>query len=172
MKMRFFNEIAYICDHYDKIIANAEANGERNWMLLDTWGVQPSDIDDIREERDVLLYLWACQLSMAREKTAVKPELEVVERLFTRQLAFLERIHRVHAYNVNKHSNPMIRRKYKACRHYLFKFSLPAWYEKLPAKILTFEEKYGYKTQGDLMEEEELEILIPIPTKSVEKSTT
>lgn len=170
--MRFFNEIAYIRNHYDTIIENAEANGERNWMLLETWGIYPNDIEAIREERKVLSYLLACQLSMAREETAVKPALDVVERLFTRQLAFLERIHRVHAYNVNKHSNPLVRKKYKACRHYLFKFTLPAWYEKLPATILTFEEKYGYSTQRDLMEEEEMEILIPIPTKLVEKSTT
>lgn len=165
MHMRFFNEIAYIQNHYDDILTNAEANGERNWMLLETWGIFPKDIEDIREERKVLSYLLACQLSMAREETAVKPELEIVERLFTRQLAFLERIHGIHAYNVNKHRNPMTRKKYKACRHYLFKFSLPAWYEKLPATILTFEEKYGYKTQRQLMEEEEMEALIPTPTK-------
>lgn len=169
MKMRYFNEIAYIRNHYDDIIENAEVNGERNWMLLETWGIYPNDIEAIREERKVLSYLIACQLSMAREETTVKPSLEVVERLFTRQLAFLERIHRCHAYNVNKHSNPVIRKKYKACRHYLFKFSLPAWYEKLPAEILTFEQKYGYKTQRQLLEEEELPL--DIPFNEVEKTT-
>lgn len=154
MQMRYFNEISYIQNHYDSILENAEANEKRNWSLLKTWNIFPEDIEDIREERKVLSYLLACRLSMAREETAVKPEREVVERLFNRQLAFLERIHRCHAYNVNKHRNPLVRKKYKACRHYLFKFSLPAWYEKLPAEILTFDEKYG-----DLSEE----ALLPIP---------
>lgn len=154
MHMRFFNELFYIQNHYDNILTNAEMDGERNWSLLETWNIRPEDIEDIREERKVLSYLLACKLSIAREEKAVKPELAIVERLFNRQLMFLENVHGIHAYNANKHRNPMTRKKYKACRHYLFKFSLPAWVEKLPAEILTFDEKYG-----DLSEE----ALLPIP---------
>jgi hypothetical protein len=145
MHIKYFQPIADIQYHYEDALRHFEDSnrGQYGHMLLKTWGLKETDQKDLIEEKDVLSYLLACRLTLARGKTAKKPSLEVVERLFNRHLAYLESIHKCHAYNVNKHRSSNIRKQYKACRHYLFKFSLPGWYDKLPLEIPTFEEKHG-----------------------------
>lgn len=142
MHMKHFQGIADIRNHYDDIFRQCQKESTYGWMLLETWGIKPEDIEDIKEEHEVLRYLLGCRLTIVSESSALKPTHEVVERLFKRHLAFLESIHDCHAFNVNKHRNPLIRKQYKTCTHYLFKFSLQAWVEKLPAVIPTFDEKY------------------------------
>ena len=142
MHIKYFQPLADIRNHYDDALRQFD-NERFGKMLLETWGIKETDKEDLIEESDVLRYLIACRLTLARDKSAKKPSQKVVQRLFNRQLEFLESIHKCHAYNVNKHSSKNIQKQYKACRHYLFKFSLPAWYEKLPIEIPTFEEKYG-----------------------------
>ncbi|WPS85642.1 hypothetical protein SMD22_00860 (plasmid) [Brevibacillus halotolerans] len=147
MKMKYFQSIAEILNHYDEILQRFD---KIPWghMLLDTWGIKVTEKEreKLIEEREVLRYLIGCELMLVNDENgenAKKPSLHVVQRCFQRHLDFLEKIHRCHAYNVNKHPNVKTRKEYKACRYYLFKFSLSAWYEKLPNEILTFQNKYG-----------------------------
>lgn len=141
--MKYLQGITDIESHYDDILYNIDNPSPiSGYLLLETWDIDYKDKELFIEEREVLRYLIGCQLGIVHDNNALKPSHEVVHRCFERQLAYLEKIHKIHAYNVNKHKNKIARRKYKACRHYLFKFSLQAWYEKLPNEILTFENKY------------------------------
>lgn len=142
MHMKYFQSIADIKNHYDEIIERIESNDEFSEMLLDTWEISQNEKKILLEEREALRYLIGCQTSLVKISNAQKPSIEAANRCFNRQLRFLEKIHDCHAYNVNKHPNKIIQKKYKACRHYLFQFSLKAWYKKLPKEILTFENKY------------------------------
>lgn len=140
MHVKYFQPLADIQYHFDDILKCFSGSGF-GLQLLETWGIKPEEKDNILEEHEVLRYLLACQHMFAFDNNVYKPPLHVVERLFNRQLGFLETIHDCHAYNVNKHRSKSIQKQYKACRHYLFKFSLPAWYEKLPNEILTLKSR-------------------------------
>lgn len=140
MHMKYFQALADIQRHFDDILENFEKPYGN--ILLETWGIDPSEKEQLIEEREALRYLVACQLMMAHDENAKKPEIPVVNRCLERHLRFLETVHKCHAYNVNKHRLKTIRKQYKACRHYLFKFSLPAWVKNLPDEVLTFENKY------------------------------
>lgn len=142
MKVKYFQAIADIERHYDDIVKQFNPELKYGLMLLETWDITVGDKENILEEREVLRYLIACQYGFTQKENVKKPSLEVVNRCFNRQLSFLEKIHKCHAYNVNRHHCPISRKEYKACRHYLFQFSLPAWYAKLPDEILSFENKY------------------------------
>lgn len=139
--LKYFQAIADIKHHYDDILQ--EFDGRKyGYFTLETWGIHLSEKKAILEERDVLDYLIGCRLGFVRDKSVQKPSIEVVQRCFQRHLLFLDTIFKCNTYNVNKHRSKLIQKQYKACRHYLFKFSLPAWYKKLPNEILTFQEKY------------------------------
>lgn len=147
MHVKYFQPIADLYRHYEDIMRNFEKDSKYGLMLLETWGIREEDKQDIIEEKEVLRYLLACRHGIARKVNVKKPTIEVVNRCFHRHLDFLEKIHKCHAYNVNKLTYPhasLIQKQYKACRHYLFKFSLPAWYEKLPDEILSFENRYPH----------------------------
>lgn len=140
--MKYFQGVADIESHYANIVENYKS-GHWGRSLLDTWDIKEKDKADILEEKDVLRYLIGCQLSLVRDSNVKKPTIEAVNRCFNRHLKFLEDVHNCHQWNVNKYPSLHIRKQYKACRHYLFKFSLRAWVDKLPDEILTYENKYG-----------------------------
>lgn len=144
MKMKYFQAIAQIRDHYNHIMRymDCEVFGQ---SLLETWGIKLSDRPQIEEEREALRYLIGCQMMITHDDNnhnAQKPSAEVVTRCLERHLTFLETVHHCHAHNVNKHSSKFIQKQYKACRYYIFKFSYPLWVGRLPDEILTFENKY------------------------------
>jgi hypothetical protein len=140
MHMKYFQALADIKRHYDDILQNFEI--PYGHFLLETWGINPNEKDPLIEERDALRYLLACQGMMAHDENAKKPEILVINRCLERHLGFLEKVHKCHAYNVNQHRLKIIRKQYKACRHYLFKFTLPAWVKGLPDEVLSFKNKY------------------------------
>jgi hypothetical protein len=142
MHVKYFQPLADIRKHYDDILRNFD-NPKWGHLLLETWGIKLMDKEDLVEEREVLRYLVGCNRMLVQDHNAKKPTLDAAERCFNRHLVYLEEIHSCHAYNVNKHSSILIQKEYKACRHYLFQFSLNTWYEKLPNEILTFENKYS-----------------------------
>lgn len=142
MHMKYFQALGRIEDHYTDILERGMNEPEYGHLLLKTWNIHPSEKPEIIEEREALRYLIACQLMMAFDENVKKPRTAVVNRCFERHLEFLENVHGIHAYNVNKHRLKLVRKQYKACRHYLFKFTLPAWVRNLPEEILTFENKY------------------------------
>lgn len=139
--VKYFQAIADIQNHYEDVICHFD-NLRFGHSLLETWGIKLSEKESIIKEQDVLRYLLGCKWGFIHDKSVRKPSIEIVQRCFQRQLTFLEKIHKCNAYNVNQHHSKLIQKQYKACRHYLFKFSLPAWYEKLPNEILTLQEKY------------------------------
>lgn len=139
MKMKYFQAIADIRNHYDEILKSAKRSKRFDWILLETWNVAPEDIPALQEERDALTYLIACQHTFASDKNAIKPSLELVNRLFNRHLAYLDDIFNCNASNFKEYDLPAVRKEYEACKHYLFQFSLPAWYAKLPDEISVFE---------------------------------
>ena len=141
MNIKYFQPLADIKKHYDDIIDNF--GGSRFQLsLLDTWGIKEEDKEDIIEEHEALRYLVGLKINLVRDSNSCKPNIVTVNRLFNRHLYFLEKIHNCPSSNVNKYPNPLIKKSYKACRHYLFQFSLPAWYDKLPEEVLTFENKH------------------------------
>jgi hypothetical protein len=142
MHVKYFQPLADIKYHYDEVIKGLNRSSKYADMLLATWGVKPEDESHILEEYEVLRYLLACQHMFAFDANVYKPPIYVVERLFNRHLGFLETVRDCHAYNVNKHSSKRTQKEYKACRHYLFKFSLPAWYQKMPDVVLTYQNKW------------------------------
>lgn len=142
MHMKYLQALADIERHYDDILQYFEIPyGE---VLLKTWDIDPSEKEQLIEEREAVRYLLACQIMMAYEENAKKPEIPVVNRCLERHLGFLEKVYNCHAYNVNQHRLKIIRKQYKACRHYLFQFSLPAWYKRMPEEVLMFENKYPH----------------------------
>lgn len=153
--MKFFQGIADIKNHLVDVLKHFD---DEKWGkgLLETWGIAWSEQEKemIAEELEVVRYLLACQGGIAHgHHNAKKPSIELVNRCFNRHLQFLETIHGCHQWNVNKHHSKLVQKEYKTCRHYLFKFSCPAWVEKLPDEIPTLKNKYP-----DLDKEEDLPI--------------
>lgn len=141
MKMKYFQGIADIKNHYDDILRQF-GNEKYGHGLLETWNIGLDEKEDILEEREMLRYLVGCETMIVHEENAKKPTIEIVNRCFHRHLEFLKEIFYIYEQNVNQYNDKLIQREYKTCRHYLFQFSLPAWYEKLPDEILTFQNKY------------------------------
>lgn len=140
--MKYFQSIADIEKHYKDMIREF-GNEKYGRLTLETWGVSWEEKDAILEELEVLRYLIACQHGVTRLKDVEKPSIEIVNRCFNRHLGFLELIDDCNQWNVNKHSSKLVRNEYKACRHYLFKFSCPGWVKYLPDKILSLENKHS-----------------------------
>ena len=154
--MKYFQSIATIQAHY-KDILRAYDDETYGKVLLETWGISWNEKEAIKEELDVLEYLISCQhgLALWRSEDSIKPTVELVNRCFNRHIGFLESVFRLDKWNVNKHHSKTIIKEYKACRHYLFKFSCPGCVESPLSWIHAFENKYPKFN--------ETEELLPIP---------
>lgn len=144
MQMRFFNQLADIKRRYDDL-AFMVSQPDIGTMFLATWNVkadEPEKLALLREEHAAITYLAHCQMEMARDTDDIKPDMAVLESVFNRHLDYIDRVHGCNAATWRKHPFKSVRKEYEACRHYLFKLSLPAWVEKLPAVIQTFDNKY------------------------------
>lgn len=147
MHMKYFESIAQIHKHYGEIVVQFDK--KHGLSLLESWGIFPKDKEDIIEEKEALRYLVGCQTGLVREENAKKPDVKVVERCLIRHIDFLESTFGLTDANVNKSTDILSKKEFKACRHYLFKFSLPAWYDALPDEILTFENKYPHRAKKE-----------------------
>lgn len=141
MHMKYLQGLADMRHHYECIMQNM-SNTNHGHLLLETWNINPCDKDELEEEQEALRYLIGCQTGLVHDTNAIKPSVQTINRCFERHLDFLHTIHDCHTFNHNKHRSKIIQEEYNACRHYIFKFSLPAWVEKIPDEILTFENKY------------------------------
>jgi hypothetical protein len=141
--MKYLQMIGHIRDQFDDMVDLFERNDEFAPIFLESQGLQTSDKALIKEEIRVLDYLIGCQLGFAHEENIPKPSVEAANRCFNRHLAKLERVFGIHPYNANKYPDKNIIKQYKACRHYLFKFSLCGWYQDMPEVILSLQ-KYPY----------------------------
>lgn len=145
--MKYFQSLADIRNEYDDVLEKMEDNGKVEQLYLGLKGLTLDDKPLLEEEREVLHYLIACQHGVNFGKGEVRrPTVEVVNRCFNRHLADLEDVYGITYANVNKFGNPMIEKQFKACHHYLFKFSLTGWVLRMPMKIESFEDKYAKKT--------------------------
>lgn len=145
-KMKYFQAVGGIRDSYDTILECFDEIDDRfSQMKLKSRGLSSEDLPIIQEEVNVLRYIIACQRGLVYdgETNIQKPTIEAANRVFTRHLHRLDDVHGINATNANKFDNPIIKKQYKACRHYLFQFSLPGWVKNLPDEIESYDNKYS-----------------------------
>lgn len=139
--MKYFQALADIRNHYDDVLKHMD-EPKFGHFFLESWEIDAKEKEKIIEEKEALRYLTSCHLMLAGDENAKKPTVEVVNRCLNRHMKYLEKIHKCDQKTVKTHPSKFIQKEYKACKHYLFQFSLPAWYEKMPNEVLTFENKY------------------------------
>lgn len=128
MRLRYVQSLYEMSSFYERVISMIESDTYAERMLLTSWGMNSVDKVTLIEEKSVLDYL----NGLSSHEYGVKPSKEVADRCFNRQIAFLQRVYNLDDYNLSRHRGSIAYKKYKACRHYLFHFSLPAWYRDLP----------------------------------------
>lgn len=146
--MKYFQPVAGIRDIYREPV---RAFNEKSLVSQDTkdfilgqWGFTRQDKRLAEEEIHVLEYIIACQHGVTYHDTNLKkPTREVVNRCFNRHLEFLKDVFEINDTNVNKYPVQDIKKQFKACKYYMFKFSLDGWYQSMPDVILTMDNKYG-----------------------------
>lgn len=147
MQMKYFQGVADIKNYYIDAISTLEMDGIPEGYIRavkKTRGIDEGEIQDFYEEYKAIMYLVCCRLEMSYLNHNIpKPSIEVMNRCLNRYLEFIARVHNCKADNYKQHPSKYMRNSYLAARHYLFKFSLPAWYAKLPDEILTYENKWG-----------------------------
>lgn len=143
MHVKYFQPLADIERHYETILMHMDRGSGLGKKILETWGIDISEQELIKEEIGVLRYLIACQSMLSYHEDAIKPTIEVANRCFNRHIKFIENITGCNQYTASKIKSKLIRKEYKACRHYIFKFSLKAWYDNLPDAVQTYSNKYS-----------------------------
>lgn len=144
MQMRFSEPLFQIMRHFERILENMtpEQASRFGTMLNETWGVKEADRERIEEEMEAFRYLVSLRRDIAYGTDVNRPTKEVLDRALERHLRFLDTIHNVRHENFRKSNQVLAVKEYKACRHYLFKSSLPGWWKSLPEEVLCFESKY------------------------------
>lgn len=143
--VKYLQPLAELEDRYAEWIQIIE-QGERfpaRVRMLESDGWTMDDEQLILREQNVLRFLIGRQNGFAHGGPAYCPRLADVTSCFERQLAYLDETFgcnedTVHAFTDGYRK--MVGKQYKACRHYLFKFSLPGWVERLPHRICGVEE--------------------------------
>lgn len=128
MRLRHVQSLQDMLNFYDKVIQVYDSGYDAEPLLLHSWGLTGVSKSMLREERLVVVYL----LNINNHSRGRKPDKEVALRSFTRYLTFLQKTNSVDDFTISKYRGKSVYKKYKACTHYLFKFSLPAWYRDLP----------------------------------------
>lgn len=146
-RIKHFNQIASIKNHLEDVVRQMKKTSTMSNITDWGWGITEKDTKEmIKEEILVCKYLIAYQLGIANgEQNIQKPTLEVVERCFNRHLVFLQETFKITPTSKIPSTSYMNEslKEAKCCKHYLFQFRLPAWFDKLPAEILTYENKYN-----------------------------
>lgn len=150
MQMKYFQGVADIHNYYHEILWTMDIDGiDKRYLdvMLKVREVQEGEMSDFMEEYEAITYLVCCRLEMAYKEVGNlrKPSVEVMNRCLNRYLKYIDKVHHCRADNYRQHVSKHMRNSYLAARHYLFKFSLPAWYAKLPDEILTYENKWRKK---------------------------
>lgn len=145
--MKYFNQLSDMertLQFIVFLIERAEADPtDVNMSILESYETSLDDKADILEEIKAVRYLISCQTMIAiRDENEVKPSVEIANRAFHRVINQLLLTYNQKDAFKPVFSNVVAQKEYDACRHYLFKFSLPAWYAKLPSEVLTFENKW------------------------------
>ena len=147
MRMKYSQGLFDIKNRYTDILKQFE-NEKYGKGLLESWEIPLDEKEQIEEEKEVLHFLLSCDGNLAHGTKAIKPSLEAANRCFHRYLKLLNDVDGCDAKNVKTYPDKLVQREYNTCRHYLFQFSLPAWYEKLPNEVLTYEEKHQKRNEG------------------------
>lgn len=147
MHVKYFQSIASIGNHYEDHFYNKRFYEEEGWEFtrLSTkghmWGV---DDDVLMREWKALEYLKCLQhgFALGEKENLLKPSPEVISDALNRHLDHIDKVFNCNADTYKKCPHKRVIKEYLACRHYLFKFTLQGWYDRLPDVLLTFENKY------------------------------
>ena len=144
--MKYLDGLFDMKNRYKDILRQFD-NERYGEYTLTSWGIKMEEKEQIEEEKEVLHFLLSCEGNLAHGTKAIKPSIEAANRCFHRYLKLLNDVDGCDAKNVKTYPDKLVQREYNTCRHYLFQFSLPAWYEKLPSEVLTYEEKYNQRKE-------------------------
>ncbi len=171
MKVKFLQPLSQIVQHYDTVIGyyNNEYMGspwrpESSELSLSSWGYPLDDrekaLKEITEERDAFLFLSSINLGLVSQPYSGvdKPSIEVVHRGISRHEAFLKRIYKVDLTNFEKLDHKaankafllLVKKTFRALKYYRFQVTLKGWYDKLPDRCMTWEEKYSSDEDDDM----------------------
>lgn len=154
MQMRYFQQLWQITHQYEEWVEIYESaqNPNENESLVRYNQIRLKHAEqyigpyhETKEEYEAVRYLANLRLGIAHDNRAVKPDTEIINRALKRYLTYLEDVHGVVRNTKRTDHNSLALKEMKCCYYYLFKFSLPAWVEKLPPYIPTFEEKHERK---------------------------
>ena len=144
--VKYFQQLADIQRQLERVITILKVKPLEVVIEDFGWALSETDTVELIEEELLLCrYFIAHRHEFARgDENIQKPSIETAKRCFTRHLAFLKETFDVTPSSVFPSSDYRhnVVKEAKCAKHYLFQFSLPAWYEKLPAEILTFDNKY------------------------------
>lgn len=153
MHVKYFQSVADIKNYYREIleihddIRGIYQNQQMQDVVVRVRAGEFKDKEELIEEYEAIRYLVSCRLMFAHDENAYKPSVEVMNRCLNRYLDYLNRLFNCNQDTFRGYEDKIIQKRYKACRHYLFQFSLPAWYEKLPPVVLSIANKYPDKNR-------------------------
>lgn len=158
VKMKYFQQIGHIHSKYEDLVRIHSVNGifgsyARKTLAynynLDT--ENPAHRAQFNRELAALDFLISAAYGFSvTDDVVYKPEKEDLEALFLRYMAVQRKTSQLDDRALRRHTNPVIKKTHKACSHYLFLLSMPAFYKKLPASVAPL---------SDLANEPELPIL-------------
>ena len=143
VKMKYFQQIGHIHSKYEDLVRIHSANGifgsyARKTLAynynLDT--ENPAHRAQFNRELAALDFLISTAYGFSvTDDVVYKPEKEDLEALFLRYMAMQRKICQMTDSELKRHSNPVARKTHRACSHYLFLLSMPAFYKNLPASV-------------------------------------
>lgn len=167
MQMRYFQplwdivhryeEWLEIYDSLDNVTEGCESDLHFKRIKFENIKEYIGSYEQTKEEYEAIRYLANVRLNISHDRSALKPTTEVVNRVFDRYLYYLEYVHDVVRTTKKTPYNKIVYKQMECCYYYLFKFTLPAWVDKLPPYIPTFEEKY-HKKRVELETEADIDI--------------
>lgn len=165
MKVKYFQELAYMMDWQEQLLHELllyQTGDTRYKHKLEKVNLNEDDGVLLHEELDATKYMVASYYGYTQENEIYgtygndKPTVEVMTRALNRYLGYIQENSKI-SLKVLQHAD-ILEKKYKKrvkfVRHYLFKFSLEGWYERLPEYVPTYREHFK-----DIETEED----IPIP---------
>lgn len=98
--------------------------------------------EQIEKDRKVLHYIQSLRFGYVRKGRGdilLKPTPEEVASAFNRILAQIEEVWGINDFNKKPTPyNELVLKSFKCAKYYIFKFSLTAWYEKLPNELYPY----------------------------------
>jgi hypothetical protein len=138
--MKYFQSLSIMKEFY-----------EEDWKIEMLQDIFPEATkEEFFEEYEAVIFLmgYRTHLIFNYPKSLSKPKKEVFIRTFTRKLKLLDEVHHINKNNIKVLSKEFIKRnivaykQFLCCNCYLIKFEKDAYYNHMPEKISSFNEKY------------------------------